>query len=398
MHYRVRKIIFLVFFSVFLVGAPLIVLYTAGYRLNLTTFRVQQTGVIALSSTPKGATVLLNGVDTGAKTPYVIQRLSPGSYTISLVKDGYRSWEQRVDVFSGETTYITATLFADTLPELRLETAVVDVVGDGTGRFIDLLLPFDQETETQSLLRYDTVTHISRTLATLDRTESTAYSSVQLNADESMLVLTQNDEKIGIAASTGEVVRGAELELAANPLPGYTFTDNGTNTEFREATNNTLVALLPPGSYTVTFSDDERAMFVDSRGRTYLFIPSTGTVSQIAFPTTLIDKNSDDSLFVGSDGNEIDIFNPSTGSTTLLTRQSETIIGLNWHTDDQSVLCATPKSIFAVAREKHETRETTMLVSQATILGMWPDTTGKHLTFFGTVDGMSGIWSLALTQ
>jgi PEGA domain len=398
MHYRVRKILFLIFFSIFLAGAPLLVLYTAGYRLNFTTFHVQQTGVIALSSTPRGATVLLNGVDTGAKTPYVIQRLSPGSYTIGLAKDGYRSWEQRVDVSSGATTYITATLFADTLPELLLETAAIDAVGDESGRFIDLLLPFDEETETQSVSRYDTVTHVSRTLATLERTENSSYTSLSHNIDETVLLLAQNDEVTGIDVATGTLLDTDAFALATNPLPGYTFTDNGTNTEFRETQTNALITLLPPGSYTVTFTDDQRTMFVDSRGRTYLFTPSTNTVTQIAFPSALVDENSDESLFIGSDGNEIDIFDPATGSTTLLTRQSEPIIGLNWHTDDQSVLCATPEHIFAVAREKHETRETTILVSEATILGMWPDTTGKHLTFFGTVNEISGIWSLALTQ
>lgn len=398
MHYRARKVIFLLFLSLFLVGAPVLVLYTAGYRLNFTTFRIQQTGVIALSSTPKGATVFLDGVDTGAKTPYVIQRLSPGSYTIRLAKDGYLSWEQRVDVSSGATTYITATLFANALPELSLETPAIDAVGDRTGRFIDLLYPYDAEQETQSILRYDTVTHVSRTLAVQSRTAKTAYTSLRFNTDESVLLLANDNEILGIDASTAEILDREALSRAMDPLPGYTFADNGTNTEFRESDTNTLITLLPPGAYTVTFTNEMQTMFVDGRGRTYLFTPSTGSVSQIAFPTTLIDENSDQTLFVGSDGNEIDVFDLATGSTTLLTRQSETIIGLSWHTDDQSVICATPQHIFAVAREKHETREITTLLSDATILNIWPDTTGKRLTFFGTVHGVSGIWSLALTQ
>lgn len=398
MHYRVRKILFLIFFSIFLAGAPLLVLYTAGYRLNFTTLRVQQTGVIALSSTPRGATVFLNGVDTGAKTPYVIQRLSPGSYTVSLTKDEFRSWEQRVDVSSGATTYITATLFADTTPKLMLETAAIDAVADESGRFIDMLLAFDEQTETQTVLRYDTVTDISRILTTIQRSKETAYTSLTLNTNESAVLLANGRETIGIDGTTGILLDPDALALAMNPLPGYTFIDNGTHTELREAQTNTLITLLPPGAYTVTFTDGQRTMFADSRGRTYLFIPATKTVTQIAFPSALVDENGDKTLFVGSDGNEIDVFNPATGVTKLLTRQSETIIGLHWHTDDQSVLCATAQNIFAVAREQHETRETTELVRDAIILGMWPNTTGKHLTFVGTIQGISGIWNIALTQ
>jgi len=398
MHYRVRNVIFFLFFSFFLVGAPLTVLYTAGYRLNFTTLRVQQTGVIALSSTPRGATIAVNGVPVDTKTPYVIQRLSPGTYTVSLNKSGYRSWEQRVDVSSGETTYITATLFADALPELLLNVAAVDATGDSTGRFIDILLPLNAETQTQQILRYDTVTHISRTLAEIESDPASSYHTIQLHGDESTLVIAHETKRVGIDVATGAILDTETLHTNMNPLPGYSFTDNGTHTEFRDTTTNTLITLLPPGTYSVTFTDDQYTMFMDNRGRTYLFTPSSGTVSQIAFPTTFVDENTDESLFVGSDGNEIDIFNPATGSTTLLTRQSESIIGLNWHADNQSVLCATSQRIFAVAREKHETREITVLVDQATILGMWPDTTGKHLTFFGEINGISGIWSLALTQ
>lgn len=372
-------------------------LYTAGYRLNFTTFRIQQTGVIALASTPRGATIMLNGINVDTRTPNVIQRLSPGNYTVSLSRDGYRTWEQRVEVSSGSTTYITATLFADTEPELLLETEAIDSVGDKSGRFIDLLLPLDANTLTQSILRYDTVTHVSRTFATVERTENSAFTSLSLNANETTLLLSRDDETIGIDATTGIILDADALTLASNPLPGYAFTDNGTNTEFREVQTNTLITLLPPGLYSVTFANNERAMFVDSRGRTYLFTRSTNTVTQIPFPSTLVDESDDKSLFVGSDGNEIDVFHPATGSSTLLTRQSETIIGLNWHTDNQSVLYATPRSIFAVAQEQHETREITELVSNATILGMWPDTTGKHLTIFGTMQGISGLWSLSFT-
>ncbi len=398
MHYRLRKLIFLLFFSIFIVGAPLLVLYTAGYRLNLTNLRVQQTGVIAISSTPRGASVFLDGVDTGAKTPYVLQRLSPGNYTVTLVRDGYRPWEQRVDVRSGETTYITTTLFADAQPELLFETIAIDVTGDQSGRFVDLLLPFDEKTGTQMVLRYDTVTHVSRVLATLDRGMTATYQTLRLSTDESVLVLENETETVGINVATGDMLEGDTLDAATDPLPGYTFTDNGTNTEFRTSDTNSLITLLPPGTYSVTFANDTHAMFVDARGRTYFYTFATETVSHIAFPSTLVDENSDGTLFVGSDGNEIDVFDPASGSITLLTRQSEAIIGLSWHTDNQSVLCATASSIFAVARENHETREITTLVEGASIVGMWPDTTGKHLTFFGTVDGKTGIWSLALTQ
>lgn len=398
MHLRVRNLLFLTFSTVFLVGAPVLVLYTAGYRLNFTTFRVQQTGVIALSSTPRGATILLNGVDTGSKTPYVLQRLSPGSYTVALARSGYLPWEQRVDVSSGDTTYVSATLFADATPELLLETPAVDSIDDRSGRFIDLLLPLDHETETQSVLRYDTVTRTSRPLATFPRTEETAFTTLALSTDATVLILSNANETLGISITTGTLLTNDALALATNPLPGYTFTDNGTNTEFRETATGTLITLLPPSTYTATYTNGKESIFVDGQGRAYLFAHTAGTVTRVAFPSQFVDENDDKTLFVGSDGNEIDILDPSTGIATLLVRQSEPILALSWHTDDQIVLYATAKSILAVAREKHETRESTVLVDDADIMGMWANTTGKHLIFFGTREGKTGIWSLPLTQ
>ena len=81
MHRRVRTFIFFIFLGVFLIGAPGIVLYTAGYRINGNTWKVQQTGVIALSTLPRGASVLLDGIPLSSTTPYVAQRLSPNNYT-----------------------------------------------------------------------------------------------------------------------------------------------------------------------------------------------------------------------------------------------------------------------------------------------------------------------------
>jgi len=53
-----RRYIFLLFLLSFFILAPLIVLYTAGYRYNITTGTVLRTGILSAASTPKGAAVL----------------------------------------------------------------------------------------------------------------------------------------------------------------------------------------------------------------------------------------------------------------------------------------------------------------------------------------------------
>lgn len=118
MHISLRWLIFLVFVTIFVITAPLIVLYTAGYRLNISNRRLQQTGVLAITTFPRGSSILFNGQNLAQKTPYVIQRIMPNMHEVRLQKKGYHEWSQRVRVDEGKTSYITARLFADSQPEL----------------------------------------------------------------------------------------------------------------------------------------------------------------------------------------------------------------------------------------------------------------------------------------
>lgn len=118
MHITIRRLLFAFFVLVFLVAAPLVVLYTAGYRLNISNRRLQQTGVLAITTFPRGGNIILNGQGLAQKTPYVVQRVMPANHTVSLNKKGYHEWSQRVRVEEGRTTYVTARLFADSQPHV----------------------------------------------------------------------------------------------------------------------------------------------------------------------------------------------------------------------------------------------------------------------------------------
>lgn len=109
--YAIRKALFFLFVGIFLISAPLVVLYTAGYRFNRTTSTVSQTGTLSLASTPRGATSYVNGIDIQDATPAVLQRLSPGTRKVRLARAGYHEWERTVQVQSGSTAYVTAPLF-----------------------------------------------------------------------------------------------------------------------------------------------------------------------------------------------------------------------------------------------------------------------------------------------
>lgn len=67
-------------------------------------------GSIDINSSPAGATVYLNGMNTGNITPYVITNLAPSVYIVTLDLFHYKYREALVTVNADETTYINWSL------------------------------------------------------------------------------------------------------------------------------------------------------------------------------------------------------------------------------------------------------------------------------------------------
>jgi hypothetical protein len=74
-------------------------------------FELKQIGKIKVNSTPTGATVYLDGSDTGEVTNCTLEDISPGTYAIKVELDGYETQEKNVTVpDSGGTVTVSFTL------------------------------------------------------------------------------------------------------------------------------------------------------------------------------------------------------------------------------------------------------------------------------------------------
>jgi len=100
-----RRLIYVIFIIIFLVATPLIVLYTMGYRYNFTKGRVQKTGILKITSLPRGADIYLNGIKYTGQTPAKIEKVLPGDYEIKLSKNGYFNWQKKLAVYENGTTF-----------------------------------------------------------------------------------------------------------------------------------------------------------------------------------------------------------------------------------------------------------------------------------------------------
>ena len=105
---RTRTILFFVLGSIFVSVAPAILLYSQGYRFSWNEMQFSKVGAFYLSIVPTRAEVLINGKTIG-KTARVLgttltKNFSPGTYSVRVQKEGYHSWEKRLEIFPKQVT------------------------------------------------------------------------------------------------------------------------------------------------------------------------------------------------------------------------------------------------------------------------------------------------------
>jgi len=103
-----RKILFFVFFLIFLLIAPLMILYYQGYRFDFEKKSLTQTGGLFLKVIPKQAEIYLNG-KLVKKTDFffgsaLIENLLPKKYLVEVKKNGYFSWKKDLEIKEREVT------------------------------------------------------------------------------------------------------------------------------------------------------------------------------------------------------------------------------------------------------------------------------------------------------
>src|SRR3989338_1924050 len=105
---RSRTILFLFLGAVFLAGTPAIIFYSQGYRFDWQERWFSQVGAFYLNINPAQAEVFVNDQSIGRTTRILGTTLAenflPNTYLIRVEKEGYHSWEKRLQVFPRQVT------------------------------------------------------------------------------------------------------------------------------------------------------------------------------------------------------------------------------------------------------------------------------------------------------
>lgn len=123
---RTRRILYVTCILIFLIAAPLLTLYTAGFRFDFKYKRLVETGSIVVKSRPAGASVVLAGKTHPDKTPLIINNIPPGRVSLQVSKEGYHYWQQEITVKPRVTTFAeNIRLFPSGGPKTILATSTL---------------------------------------------------------------------------------------------------------------------------------------------------------------------------------------------------------------------------------------------------------------------------------
>lgn len=118
---NISSILFPFVIICFILGtAAAIIAYGRGYRVDLTNYSLNSTGLVVIQSEPSGAQIFIDGKLKTATAATLT--LPPGTYTVTIAKAGFQSWEKHIKV-QGEIVNKIDALLLPTNPSLTALTA-----------------------------------------------------------------------------------------------------------------------------------------------------------------------------------------------------------------------------------------------------------------------------------
>ena len=150
-----RRVVSWIFFILFAVILLIVSIYASGYRLG-EEFTLERTGGIHVSVPVSGTILYLEGEEVGTSSfldkSFFLDNLAFGTYSISVEKEGYRTWEKTLIVERAYVTDTTAFLIPETIIPLPI------VIGTDTSATTSLQVSRAEFLTLESLFNTATTT------------------------------------------------------------------------------------------------------------------------------------------------------------------------------------------------------------------------------------------------
>lgn len=120
---------------IFIIIAPIIVLYARGFRFDLHRGVFVHSGTISIKSNPQDINISIDGKASNSEAlnrmnySYNITGLMPGTYDLAIGADGYQTWSKKAEVHSGLASEFWNVML------VRNDYAKTNYNTDGIGKF-----------------------------------------------------------------------------------------------------------------------------------------------------------------------------------------------------------------------------------------------------------------------
>ncbi len=379
-----RRVLFFAFLGGFLVAAPIVVLYTAGYRWNPGVARLVQTGLLSMESVPSGAHVFVDGIQRSGVTPTLVKNVLPGLHTVDVRKNGYLPWSKTLSFASRETTFAEALLFADA-PSGRLWTAdpATSAADPASGR----VATARAQGAWTELWTLEVGTGEERLVA---RLPTRADMVPEWSADGSALRV--HGTTAPFFGDTAAFAQGDGFALTRAA-------DRVSLAKLRPPEPPALIASLPAGTYAFQPAPNGLLLLQDAaRGRLVLVDPSGDHPLILSAAAERWSWEPGGHRLLYSDGYDVHVFDPPTGADQTLTRLSEPLTGLAWHPSGAAAVITQDARVSTLAFDDQGGRAATTLVEGSGLRDAWVDARGRTLYFLGSVGKQTGLFERPLVK
>jgi hypothetical protein len=417
-------------------------LYASGYKFNLSwplkfNRLLQKTGMLVIATKPTNAIIYLNDKPQNnlslnpwkqdyITTPAKIKNILPGEYELRLEEPGYWPYKQKINIYSGETTFVEdVNLFRENLPLLVSTTTATDLAISPDNKYIyaaaaKKIITLKNETTrdinpssnnsgnwlNNNKLLADGI-FFNPAKAEGDNNYASYIGSGATNwyfEENTGFLYYQNKNSINrfdINNKTStEIISGADY-LTYEPRQDRLFTIVNSNNQIKLFAYNLKTAQNEnewtlPNSGHYSFADDipnQLAVYDDQNRTLYLFnelaINSGPIIIRNIKNWTLLDNQS----LIYTNDFEIYVFHFSDSQTDLITRRSETIDKIIWNSLGNYLIFSSSNTINVL---DFKSRNATLLFKADKISSPALDAKNKNLYFWAKIGQQEGIYKMIM--
>ena len=376
-----RPLLFFIFVAAFLISAPIVVLYTSGYRYQFGANKIVQTGILNVTSFPRGASIFIDDKKQKETTPAVIDDVMPGKHDVRVQKDGYTSWQKTLEIISKQSTFANdIILFLEQDPEsttITLETE--PIINQSTKQWayltndsswVEVWMKENFDAQPKSLLRLPKQKLKTYSIEWTDSTNEIKFIETSGIKKATTLINVQTGEQ-------------KPFDEKQNRFVIKNLFDRSVLSVKDESSIAKIIAYLPLGSYVFENSPEPYLLLKDNAHARLILIDPTQTQEQILLNVAANQWNwsVSGSTLLLSDGFDVAAYSPLSHKQETLTRVSEPISGLKWYEKGLIAVFSSNEGITALELDQRSQRNKTTLIKEPSVGEFWFENDGAWIVW-----------------